>query len=416
MKDLKISVNKETRYVNLSKSIIGVDGENLQEKIVFSFEDEFVDGTARLEFENTDGKQYVLLEKENEIYSVPVKNVITKEGNIKMQLVITEGTDEENIPVFKSNQFYLWCEKSINAVKEAPDSYELWIETANEKLNEVDNLNIDLVEEDKKTKITITRKDGTVKETTIAGGDKGVSSYPQLEDLPTINGVELIGDKTAEELGITVELPESIAEIHEITSIGNITLYLDELKPGIYYMKMPPFSITFKPTRESEKQIVINDIVDTRLYVFNTYNEDLPDETYLISGMSFKNKSVNSFTIKKTYYGISDAWASGPKYDLIDKKQEITGLKTYQILPQSSVTPTDDKDFTNKAYVDGIINIIQEFDLEGEYTEKDVYGVYGIHNLMEVFANEITQIQEEVRENNDRLTALETVASELEEI
>ena len=67
MKDLKISVNKETRYVNLSKSIIGVDGENLQEKIVFSFEDEFVDGTARLEFENIDGKQYVLLEKENEM-------------------------------------------------------------------------------------------------------------------------------------------------------------------------------------------------------------------------------------------------------------------------------------------------------------------------------------------------------------
>ena len=119
-----------------------------------------------------------------------------------MQLVITEGTDETNIPVFKSNQFYLWCEEAINAVKEAPDSYELWIETANEKLNEIDNLDIDLVEEDKKTKITITRKDGTTKETIIAGGDKGVSSYSQLEDLPTINGVELIGNMTTDELKI----------------------------------------------------------------------------------------------------------------------------------------------------------------------------------------------------------------------
>lgn len=215
MKDLKISVNKETRYVNLVKTTIGVDGENLQEKIVFSFEDEFVDGTARLEFENTDGKQYVLLEKENETYTIPVKSVITRKGNIKMQLVITEGTDEENIPVFKSNQFYLWCEEAINAVEEAKDSYLLWIETANEKLNEVDNLDIDLVEEDKKTKITITRKDGTTKETIIAGGDKGVSSYTQLEDLPTINGVELLRDKTTEDLGILEDVNNYIEEHKE---------------------------------------------------------------------------------------------------------------------------------------------------------------------------------------------------------
>ena len=215
MKDLKISVNKETRYVNLAKTTIGVDGENLQEKIVFSFEDEFVDGTARLEYENTDGKQYVLLEKENETYTIPVKSVITRKGNIKMQLVITEGTDETNIPVFKSNQFYLWCEEAINAVEEAPDSYELWIETANEKLNEVDNVDIDLVEEEKETKITITRKDGTVKETTIAGGDKGVSSYTQLEDLPTINGVELLYNKTTEDLGIIEDVNAYIEEHKE---------------------------------------------------------------------------------------------------------------------------------------------------------------------------------------------------------
>lgn len=215
MKDLKISVNKETRYVNLAKTVIGVDGENLQEKIVFSFEDEFVDGTARLEYENTDGKQYVLLEKENETYTIPVKSVITKKGNIKMQLVITEGTDEENIPVFKSNQFYLWCEEAINAVDEAPDSYELWIETANEKLNEVDNLDIDLVEEDKKTKITITRKDGTTKEAIIAGGDKGVSNYKQLEDLPTINGVKLLDNKTTEDLGIIEDVNAYIEEHKE---------------------------------------------------------------------------------------------------------------------------------------------------------------------------------------------------------
>ena len=57
-----------------------------------------------------------------------------------MQLVITEGTGEEEIPVFKSNVFDLYCNESINAVDEAPDGYLLWIEQANAKLNEMDEL------------------------------------------------------------------------------------------------------------------------------------------------------------------------------------------------------------------------------------------------------------------------------------
>ena len=212
MNNLNVSVNKKTRYVNLSKTVIGVDGENLQEKIVFSFEDEFVDGTARLEFE-TDKKQYVLLEKENETYTIPVKNVIAKKGNIKMQLVITQGIDEENIPVFKSNQFYLWCEESINAVTEAPDSYELWIETANTKLNEVDNLDIEIVTEDGVTKVIITKKDGTKEETIVATG--GALDYEFLDNLPSINEIILKGNLTTEKLGILKDVKKYIDENKE---------------------------------------------------------------------------------------------------------------------------------------------------------------------------------------------------------
>ena len=138
MEKLEIKVSRRTRMVDLPKQFISVEGENLQSELVFSFIDEFVDGQARLEYEIKDEKNFILLTKEWETYTVPVKNIITVAGEIDMQLVITEGTDEEEIPVFKSNKFYLSCNPSINAVEEAPDGYELWIEMANVKLNQVD--------------------------------------------------------------------------------------------------------------------------------------------------------------------------------------------------------------------------------------------------------------------------------------
>ena len=181
MNDLIVRVEKATRMVLLTKSTIGNDTENLQEKLVFQFLDEFVDGQGRLEYKKGKEKNYIPLTKEDETYTLPAQNVLTKEGRIEMQLVITQGTDGENIPVFKSNVFYLYCNKSINAVDEAPDGYDLWIEQANAKLNaidealeEVDNIDIDASKSGNTATISITRKDGTeksveVKDATING-------------------------------------------------------------------------------------------------------------------------------------------------------------------------------------------------------------------------------------------------------
>lgn len=180
MNDFIVKVEKTTRMVDLPKNVIGNDMENLQEKLIFKFTDEFVNGQGRLEYKIGSTKNYIVLSKENDTYTIPVQNVITKEGKIKMQLVITEGTDEENILVFKSNVFWLYCNKSINAVNEAPEGYTLWIETANAKLNEidealqeVDNLNIDANKIDTTTTIEITKKDGTTESVQILDGQNG---------------------------------------------------------------------------------------------------------------------------------------------------------------------------------------------------------------------------------------------------
>ena len=212
MSDLIIEINKKTRKVTLNNIHIGNDHENLQENLVFKF-DEFVDGQARLEYEINETKNYIILQKENETYTIPVQNVITiyqeqTKGKINFRLVVTEGTEEENIPVFKSNIFFLICRPSINAVTEAPEGYDLWIEQANAKLNamdealtEVDNLDIDANKVGKITSIIITKKDGTQKTINVDDGVsleylwQGTSLGIKREDEQNYVFVNLKGDK-----------------------------------------------------------------------------------------------------------------------------------------------------------------------------------------------------------------------------
>lgn len=177
MNDLIVNIEKRTRKVELEQHYIGNDHENLQEKLIFKF-DEFVNGQARLEYEINDTKNYIILTKEGETYTIPVQNVITiyqedTKGIINFQLVVTEGTDDEQVPVFKSNIFYLRCRPSINAVTEAPEGYDLWIEQANAKLNQMDNLDIDVSKVEDTATVTITKKDGTQESVEIYDGDIG---------------------------------------------------------------------------------------------------------------------------------------------------------------------------------------------------------------------------------------------------
>ena len=239
IENLEIKVSRKTRMVNLPRQFISVDGENLQSELVFSFIDEFVNGQARLEYEINSKKNYIILNKQSDTYTIPIKNILTINGQIDMQLVITESENENGIPVFKSNKFYLYCNESINAVNEAPDGYELWIDHANSKLNEIENLDIDVTKTDDVSTVTITKKDGSTKSveikdakinghntieiiegknikleqkgnqlkiSSIGGGggssEGGTSNYNDLSNKPKINNVELNGNKSLNDLGI----------------------------------------------------------------------------------------------------------------------------------------------------------------------------------------------------------------------
>ena len=205
MENLEIKVSRKTRMVNLPRQFISVDGENLQSELVFSFIDEFVNGQARLEYEINGKKNYIILNKQADTYTIPIKNILTINGQIDMQLVITESETENGIPVFKSNKFYLYCNESINAANEAPDGYELWIDHANSKLNKIDEI-AEIIKTDGAGDKYLS-DDGTYK--AVKSGTGGTSDYEKLDNKPKINGVELTGDITTEDLGI-----EAGKEVH----------------------------------------------------------------------------------------------------------------------------------------------------------------------------------------------------------
>jgi len=182
----EIIINKQTRaIINKELLRLGTDGENLQENIIFKFEDEFVNGTARVEITTQDDvTSYVLATKQNETYTLPIRSIITKKGLNKMQLVITQGTNDEEIPIFKSETFLFMIDESINAQSEAPEEYPQWIDEANTKLNELDNIDIDVEKVETTATITITKKDGTEESVNIYDGTNGTNGQDGVS--PTI--------------------------------------------------------------------------------------------------------------------------------------------------------------------------------------------------------------------------------------
>lgn len=206
MKNIKIIINKSTRMVKLSKTMIGNDGENLQSNFVFEFEDEFVSGQARLEYIIDGETKYVFLDRNGETYTTPVKSFLTKKGTINMQLVILEGTNEENVPIFKSNMFYVFCNSSINAEVEEPEITADWFEIANTKLTQADNLNINTTPIKNGVQIDTTSKNGETTTTEVINGKdgytpvKGVDYFTETEVNQIVNDV-LVKIPTSEGVG-----------------------------------------------------------------------------------------------------------------------------------------------------------------------------------------------------------------------
>lgn len=269
MNDLLIKVSKRSRLIDLDHSTLGIVGENLQEKLIFTFQDEFVDGMARLEYELDGEKHYVLMEKVGQSYILPVQNVLlSKEGNIDLQLVITE--DKTGTPVFKSEVFTLYCKKSIEAVGEAPSSYELWIEKANRILLEASRVNIDGKKTGNETLITITQKDGNKKSFPILDGQDG-------QDGQDGNGIVSI-EKTSTSTLVdtyTITFTDGTTTTFEVTNGNGIVSIEKTSTSGL----VDTYTITFTDGTTTTYTVTNGETQDLSNYVQKTeFNESQAEQ------------------------------------------------------------------------------------------------------------------------------------------
>ena len=181
MKDVIIKIDQNS-MVYKQETVLGISYENLQGKIIFKFLGTFPKGIAYLEYERDTEKGYLQMNQVGEEYQLEIKSsLLTKEGRIYLQLRVTEDATPEGIPVFKSNKFYLEVKEATNATAEIPDEYPEWIDTANEKIKEMDNLNITTERVEDGVDIVLTDK-------------KGVTTRTEVKDGTTITNISINED------------------------------------------------------------------------------------------------------------------------------------------------------------------------------------------------------------------------------
>ena len=139
MKDLIITVCRDTRKVKFNREFIGLTGENLQGNIVVDFEDktDFVDGSALFEVEQNGAKYFIEMTKDADAktYSLPIKSSLLQYAcTMKCQVTITQEATNDGVPVFKTEIFKMPCNEAINAVETIPEQYPLWFDEVEKRL------------------------------------------------------------------------------------------------------------------------------------------------------------------------------------------------------------------------------------------------------------------------------------------
>ena len=197
-KDINIKVLSNSMVILNDKTVLGISGENLQGKIIFSFE-EFVDGVAWLEIEKENGeKGYIQMTKENETYTLEIKSsLLNQAGYIYMQLRITQDENVNGIAVFKSKKFYVEVLNAINATATIEDDYPSIIDIVNtkqDKLTAGENITI-------KDNVISANIEGTVNKTYVDDQDtKTLESAKEYADKQVPSIVETYVNEHKEEL------------------------------------------------------------------------------------------------------------------------------------------------------------------------------------------------------------------------
>jgi hypothetical protein len=226
MRDINILIN-EDHTVSFDNDYAGLNRENLQGNIVFNFKN-FVDGEARAEVIVDNQEGYILLNKVGQTYTMPILSSLLTGDFIIMQLVITQPTIDESIPVWKSETFTLKVGFSINADSTIPEEYPSWIDKLEEMASEVDEaiekagkVNISSEQLTDGVKVITTNQDGEETITIVPQGPQGEPGVPGAVKTIVVNVLPTENIDTSAIYLVPSSTPETSNTYDEYMYINN---------------------------------------------------------------------------------------------------------------------------------------------------------------------------------------------------
>ena len=255
MKDIELTVNKETGFVSNVSSYL-IQQENLQRKIIFKFKEGFVDGNAYLCIEKDNQKGKIQLTKNNNQYETKIRsNIVNNTKSINLSLKIYEAENEnEEIPIFVSKIVTLKVAETLVIDDELPEDLPTWQELVNGEISQLE-LAVESLDNTKQNNLVSGSTIKTINNQSILGeGNISITvesvDYSNVNNKPQINNVTLSGNKSLNDLGIqpagnyalSSDIPTVPTNISAFTNdVGYITSYT-ETDP--IFTNSPAYGIT----------------------------------------------------------------------------------------------------------------------------------------------------------------------------
>lgn len=323
-------------YENKALNLTGTQptqNENNVQNIEITVPEKYKDFNKKIVFILGDKVEWDFI-PENNLY--PITRKISKYKYVQFYIWLTksnvdESNEDHNVVEIKDGDFRsITKELRFNENQDASDqisdeeigAVNKVINLLEEEIIKVENLDLDIEKVGNKSTVTITKKDGSKKSVEIYDGQSGTgggtSNYNDLLNKPSINDVELSGNKTLEELGIQAK-GNYIEDSNYVHTDNN---YTNEDKEKLDNVR------NYDDT-ELRNEI---DSKANKTDLHNHANKDILD--------NITSENINSWNNKSDFDG------------------DYNNLSNLPIIPNKTSELKNDSDFITKAYVDGLLGEI----------------------------------------------------------
>lgn len=356
---VQVSVNKlnaKTRdYLN--------ENEYHVHKIEFEFTEDYTEDLSKVAVFKQGGKNYKVSIQNNECNVPP--EILAKKGTFTLGVYAYAIEDEELILRYSPSPISLFISSGSYVKDEDTENSEPLTPTDKELIMS----RLEQVEFDAEQVETNTQDIADLQETKADKSEipQVTDDYEDLSNKPSINGIQLLGNKTAEQLGIT----SSLCNLGAVTDYDqNNRLDLNKLSPGIYWLYRDFYTnvLYLKATYKGNEIFgqwndgEYNEQKFILLEISQEITDDLAERTF-VGGFTYFKLSTSEIKNKSSFIRISSSEINTNTSSEttmspvgLSNNQTISGEKTFTTLPKSSVVPSDNAHFTNKAYVDSAIS------------------------------------------------------------